>query len=242
MGQAYRGAGLSFVRRLAGVFFRPARTFQSLADRPVWVGALVIVLVSGAAFSYLVFPFVQQDRLLAFKDTAAGFIEKHGEDQYAAAVARIEGESRALDAFVVRPMIALTIFLFISLIALGVGRAMSYRGHYLQVFSCFIHASLVTVIPGNAARLAKILARRSTVHVSTGLAALFPGLPAGSAAHAALSQADFFSLWMYGLFGLGLAATFKVGVKKGLAISYALWLFSGLAGFAFAVAGKRFFL
>ena len=233
---------MSFVRRLAGVFFRPARTFQSLADRPVWVDALVIVLVAGAASSYLVFPFVEQDRLLAFKDTAAGFIEKHGGDQYAAAVARIKGESRTLDAFVVRPMIALTVFLFSSLIALGAGRAVSRRGHYLQVFSSFIHASLVTVIPGNAVRLAMIVARRSTVRVSTGLAALFPGLPAGSAARAALSQVDFFSLWMYGLFGLGLAAAFKVGVKKGLAISYTLWLVSGLAGFAFAVAGKRFFL
>ncbi len=149
---------MSFPRRFAGVFFRPSRTFQSLADRPVWVDALIVVLIAGAALNYLVFPLVQQDKLRSFKDTAAGFIERHGEERYAAAVARIEHENRAFDAFVVRPMIALTVFLFSSLIALGAGRAMTRRGHYLQIFSCLIHASLVAVIPGNAVRLALVLA------------------------------------------------------------------------------------
>jgi len=57
-----------------------------------------------------------------------------------------------------------------------------------------------------------------------------------------LSQVDFFTLWMYGLFGLGLVSAFKFSIGKGLAISYALWFLGGLAGFAFAVVGKGFFL
>jgi len=242
MGQAHRGERVSILRRFAGVFFRPAKTFRFLADRPIWVDALAIVLVAVAAFSYLVFPFVQQDRLRTFEDTAGGFIEKHGAQQYDAAVARIKGESRALDAFVVRPLIALTGFLFASLIGLGAGRAVTRRGHYLQVFSCFIHANFVVAILGNAVRLALVMARRSTLHVSTGLPAFFPGLPAGSTAYAALSRVDFSSLWMHGLFGLGLASAFKVSAGKGLAFSYALWLLGSLAGFVFAVAGKGFFL
>jgi hypothetical protein len=242
MGQADRGARVSFLRRFAGVFFKPAKTFRSLAGRPVWVDALVVVLAAGAAYGYIVFPFVQQDRLQTFKDTAAGFIEKHGEQQYADALARVEDKSRALDSFVVRPLVSLTVFLFSSLIALGAGRAVTRGGHYLQVFSCFIHAGFVAAILGNAVRLALVMARRSTLHVSTSLAAFFPGLPAGSTAYAALSQFDFFTLWMYVLFGFGLASAFKVSTGKGLVISYALWLLGSLAGFAFAVVGKGFFL
>jgi hypothetical protein len=233
---------VSFPRRFSGVFFKPAKTFRFLAGRPVWVDALAVVLAAGAAFSYLAFPFVQQDKLRTFRDASAGFIEKHGEEQYATAVARIKDKSRALDAFVVKPMIALTGFLFASLIALGAGRALTRGGHYLQVFSSFIHASFVDTILGNAVRLALIMAWRSTLHLSTGLPVFFPGLPAGSTAYAALSQVDFFSLWMYGLFGLGLAAAFKVSAGKGLTISYALWLLRDLAGFAFTVIGKGFFL
>jgi hypothetical protein len=242
MGQADRGARVSLLRRFTGVFLRPALTFRLLADHPIWVDALVIVLVAGAAYNYLVFPFVQQDRLRTFEDAAGGFIAKHGDEQYASAVARIKGESRTLDAFVVRPLGALTAFLFSSLIALGAGRAATRRGHYLQVFSCFVHANFVVTILGNAARLAMVTVRQSTIQVSTGLPALFPGLAPGSTGYAALSRVDFFSLWMHALFGLGLASAFKFGVGKGLAISYALWLLSSLTGFAFAVVGKGFFL
>jgi hypothetical protein len=233
---------VSFLRRLAGVFVRPADTMRSLADRPVWVDALLVVLAAGAVYGYLVFPFVQQDRLRVFEGSASGFIEKHGEQQYADATARIAGESRTLDTLVVRPLISLTFFLFTSLIALGAGRGLTGRGNYLQVFSCFLHAGLVSAVLGNAVRLALVRSRGTALHLSTGLAALFPDIPASSAAYAALSRVDVFGLWMYGLFGLGLASVFKFGLGKGLAISYALWLFGSLAGFAFAAVGQGFFL
>ncbi len=233
---------MSFLGRLFGVFFTPAKTFRSLAERPVWLDALAVVLATGAAFSYLAFPFVQQDRLRTFEDSSAGFIEKHGEHQYEDAVARIKDKSRALEAFILKPMIALTGLLLVSLIALGVGRALTHGGHFLQVFSCFLHAAFVVALPGNAVRLALITARRSALQASTGLSALFPDLPAGSTAHAALSRVDLFSFWMYGLFGLGLASAFKLSTGKGLTIGYSLWLLRGLAGFTLAVAGKGLFL
>jgi hypothetical protein len=242
MGQAHRGERVSCLRRFAGVVFRPAKTFRSLADRPVWVDALVVVLAAGAVTSYLVFPFVRQDRLRTFENSASGFIEKHGQQQYADAVARLESGSRALDAFVVRPLVSLTFFLFTSLIALGAGRALTRRGHYVQVLSVFLHAVLIAALLGNAVRLALLRSRGSAIQTSTSLAAFFPELPAGSAAGAALSQVDFFALWMYGLFGLGLASVFKFSIGKGLAISSALWFLGALAGFAFAVVGKGFFL
>jgi len=233
---------VSLLRRFAGVVFTPPRTFRSLTERPAWVDALVVILAAGAVYSYLVFPFVRQDRLRTFEASAAAFIEDQGRAQYDEAVARIAGESRALGAFLVRPLASLTFFLFSSLIALGTGRALSGRGHYLQVFSPFIHAGFVTAVLGNAVRLALVRSRGSALHLATSLAGFFPDVPAGSAGYAALSQVDFFVLWMHGLFGLGLAAAFKIGTGKGLAISYALWLLGGLASFGLAVLGQGFFL
>jgi len=44
-----------------------------------------------------------------------------------------------------------------------------------------------------------------------------------------LSQVDLFQLWTFWLFGIGLAAAFKISLKKGLLISFAFWfLKSGL--------------
>lgn len=232
---------MSLPARFFGVFFRPGRTFQELTHHPVWVDALVIVLVTGAAASYLGFPYVQRDRLLALAGKATAFTEAHGEQQYAAAVERIKGESRSLHSFVVSPLAMLTGLLFTALIALGAGRLLSHQGHYLQVFSCLLHAGFVVNFLGNAVGLAMAAAQPPTSRLSTGLPAFFPGFAPGSIVHAALGPVDIFSLWMFGLLGLGLAAAFKISVGKGLAVSYALWLLRVLAVAAFTAAGKRFF-
>lgn len=233
---------MSLPRRFVGALLFPARTFPVLSERPVWVDALLVVLAAGAVYGSLVFPFARQDRLRTFQASAAGFVEKYGEAQYAEAVARIEGESRALGAFVVRPLLSLTSLLFISLVALAAGRSLTRRGHFLQVFSALLHAAFADVVVGNAVRLALIRSRGTTLHLPTGLGAFFPDLSAGTAAYAALARVDVFSLWTYGLFGVGLAAIFKLGLAKGLALSCAIWLLGGLAGFGLAVVGQGFFL
>lgn len=233
---------MNLPRRFAGVLLFPARTFAALSERPVWVDALVVVLAAGAVTGSLVFPFVRQDRLRTFEAAAPGFVEKYGQTQYAEAVARIKGESRALGAFLVRPLLSLTSLLFTSLAALAAGRALARRGHFLQVFSALLHAAFADGVLGNAVRQTLVRSRGTALHLPTTLVALFPSLPDGTAAYAALARVDIFSLWTYGLFGVGLAAVFKFGLGKGLALAYALWLLGGLAGLALAAVGRGFFL
>jgi hypothetical protein len=232
---------VSFFRRFFGAFFEPGRTFQSLAERPVWVDSLVVILVAYAAFSYLVFPIGQKDSLRLLEENAARFTEKYGAEQYAAAVNRIQDANRTLASCIISPVTLLIGFLFSSLVALGLGKTVSTQGHYLQVFSCLVHANFVDKFLGNGVRLALISARGSTLQTSTGLPVFFPHLAATSTAYAALNQVDFFQIWMFGLLGLGLASAFKVSVKKGLAISYTLWLLKGLLMFGFALLQRRFF-
>jgi hypothetical protein len=232
---------VSFFRRFFGAFFEPGKTFQSLAERPVWVDSLVVVLIVYAAFSYLVFPIGQKDSLRLLEGNAARFTEKYGAEQYAAAVGRIKDANRTLASCVINPVTLVIGFLFASLIALGLGKTVSTQGHYLQVFSSLVHANFVDKVLGNGVRLALISARGSTLQTSTGLPVFFPHLAATSTAYAALNQVDFFQLWMFGLFGLGLASAFKVSVRKGLAISYIVWLLKALLMFGFSVLQKRFF-
>lgn len=233
---------MNLPRRFFGALLFPARTFRRLGERPVWVDALVVVLAAGAIYGYLVFPYARQDRLRTFEGAAGEFVANYGEAQYAEAVARIQGESRALGAFVVRPLLSLTSLLLASLAALAAGRALARRGHFLQVFSVLLHAAFADGVLGNAVRLILVKSRGTALHPPTGLAALFPNLSAATAAYAALGRIDIFSLWTYGLFGVGLAAIFKLGVGRGLAMSYGIWLLGGLAGLGLAVFGRGFFL
>jgi hypothetical protein len=215
---------MSFGRRLAGTFFFPVRTFRAIAEHPIWIDVLIFVLILVSLYTYLIFPFGQKDSLRTIEANGAQLKNKWGESVYASEVERIMGQNRSLDAFLVTPLTFLFVLLFSALIVLGMGHLVSARGHYLQVFSALLHASFVDKLLGNALKLFLITGRGSVAQTSTGLAALFPKLNVASAAHALLVQVDLFQLWMFGLFGIGLAAIFKISVKKGLIISFVFWL------------------
>lgn len=214
---------MGLVRRLSGTFFEPDKTFQAVAARPVWVDALVVLLVALILFSYLAFPYGQKDSLKLYEDNAAKIKAKWGEERYAKALERVQSSPRSLTAGVIVPLTYLIGLLFSSLVLLGLGRLFSTQGSYLQVFSLLIHASFVDKLLGNGIRLLLILTRQSVLGTSTGLAIFFPALEVTSAAYLALNQIDFFQLWLFGILGLGLAHAFKFSLKKGLFLSYLFW-------------------
>jgi hypothetical protein len=239
MGQANREDLVSFGRRLVGTFFLPGRTFASLAERPLWVDALVVVLILVSLYAYFVFPYEQKDRLRTMEANAASLKGKWGESGYAGEVERVRSQSRSLHAFLVTPLTSLFVLLFSALIVLGMGHSASTRGNYLQVFSALLHASFVDKLLGNGLRLYLISGRGSAFQTPTSLALLLSQPDASPIICAVLSQVDLFQAWTFGLFGLGLAAAFKTGLKKGLFISFALWLLKSALAVAIVILRLR---
>lgn len=220
---------MNFCGRLIGTFFDPGRTFRAISERPLWVDVLIVLLILISLYTYLIFPFGQKDSLRSLEDNAAKLKAKWGESRYASYLERMKGQDRSLTAFLVTPLTYLVGFLFSALIVLGMGRLVSTQGNYLQVFSSLLHANLVDKLLGNGLRLFLISGRKSVLETSTGLPVLFPKLDVMSTAYALLGQVDLFQLWTFCLFGMGLAAAFKITLKKGLVISFAFWLLkSGL--------------
>jgi len=222
---------MNFFSRFSGTFLDPGKTFKALAEKPIWVDALIILLILAAAFSYLVAPYMQKDSVQMLEDNASKLKQKWGEERYNQALQRTKDTSPTgllIRSVALAPMTLLIGFLFSSLIVLGLGRLFSTQGHYLQVFSILLHANFVDKILGNALRLLLIFSRKSVLQTSTGLAVFFPKLEVTSLAYAVLGQFDFFQLWVFGIFGLGLASIFKINPKKGLLISYGFWLIKSL--------------
>jgi hypothetical protein len=232
---------MSFGRRLVGTFFDPGRTFRVIAERPLWVDILILLLILVSIYTYLVFPFGQKDSLRMVEDHAAKLKDKWGESGYAGAIERIKGQSRSLSAFLVTPLLFLTGLLFSALIVLGIGRLITTQGNYLKVFSPLLHASLVDKLLGNGLRLLLISSRKSVLQTSTGLPVFFPRLDVLSTASILLSQVDLFQIWTFCLFGIGLAASFKICLKKGLVISFAFWLIKSLLTAGLIILRTRMF-
>jgi hypothetical protein len=219
---------MNFGGRLIGTFFVPGRTFRAIAERPLWAGTLILVLILVSLYTYLIFPFGQKNSLRSMEDNAAKLKDKWGESRYASELERIKGQDRALTAFLVTPSTYLFGILFSALIVLGMGRLVSTQGNYLQVFSSLLHANLVDKLLGGGLRLFLTSGRESVVQTSTGLSVFFPKLDVTSTTYALLGQVDLFQLWTFCLFGIGLAAAFKISLKKGLVISFVFWLLKSL--------------
>ncbi|MCU0244445.1 MAG: YIP1 family protein [Acidobacteria bacterium] len=231
---------MSLLKRLPGVFFEPRPTFEGIAARPVWIDALVVVLLALIAFNLVVAPLVQRDQLSLLKDNAA-LRERMGEDSYAKMIERTESASgRIVQTFVITPLYYLIAILLQSLFLLVLGRFMSTQGAYVQVLAALVHASFIDKLLGNAVRLVLGLTRGSLMQTSTGLALLFPNLEVTSTAYIVLAQFDLFQLWMFGVLAFGLAAIFKVTLKKALVLSYGLWFLKALVNIGFGLIGTAF--
>jgi hypothetical protein len=212
--------------RFYGVFFSPAPTFKSLAEKPKWADAFVVVLLFIAAAAYFAAPFAAQDSLKTMKDNPK-LEEKMGKARYDQMIRSMEtgGTTGAIIRAVVFGPLAFVFGLFISaLILLLMGRLVSAEGAFIPIVSVLIQANFVDKILGGALRTVLVLARRSVIQTSTSLALLAPRIDIASPAYIFLSQVDFFQLWMFGLVGSGLAAVLKIPLRKAMILSFSFWL------------------
>lgn len=80
---------MNLFKRLEGIFFNPRPVFDGLAAKPVWVDALVVILLALIAFNLVVAPFMQRDQLQLMKDNTA-LKERLGADRYTQMIQNIE--------------------------------------------------------------------------------------------------------------------------------------------------------
>lgn len=221
---------MNFFDRFQGVFFNPKLTLKAISEKPVWVDALIILMIVLTIFTFIVTPYATKDQIQTLKNDVR-LQERLGEERYKQQLEFLENPPKwFFVVFIIGvPFFANLIgFLLPSLIILAMGRMFSTEGNYKQTLSVYIHASIVDRILGNALRLVLILTRKSVMQTTTSLALFFPKMEVTSTGYKVLSQVDFFQLWLFGILGYGLASVFKIEVKKALIISYGFWLLKSL--------------
>jgi len=233
---------MSFFERLSNIFFSPQRAAKAIAEKPVWVDALILIIIAAALFTYLSMPFQQKDSLEMMRNNIK-MQERLGEARFNEYIANLENPSKTgtiIRSIVIAPLSLIVGFLFQCLILLGLGRVSSSQGKYMHIFSGFLHARFIDIVLGGAIKTILVLTKKSFMQTTTSLAMFFPKLEVTSSAFMILSQIDFFQLWAYGVLGLVLSHIFQVELKKGLIISYAVWLLKTLLYIALGFLSLRF--
>ncbi len=233
---------MNFFSRFYGVVFSPQQTFKTLSEKPVWIDALIVILIAIMIFTYLTMPYTQKDTLQLMEKNI-GLKERLGEERFDEMIEGMKNPSQSsviLRSAVLTPLTQTIGFLIASLILLVLGRLAATEGKYIQVFSAYIYANLIDKILGNALRLFLIMSRKSVFQTSTSLAIFFPHMEVTSLSYIMLSQVDFFQLWLFGVLGFGLTYILKIDLKKALFISYGFWLLKSAVNVAIFLVSMSF--
>lgn len=231
---------MNFFDRLQGVFFNPKDTFKAVAEKPVWLDALIVILVTVTIFLAIISPYLQKDQIQVLKNNVE-LQERLGEESAQQSLKVLESKGYRLILLVIVPSVFTIAILFLQpLILLAMGRMVSTEGNYKQVLGVYLHANLIDKILGSIVRLILILTRKSVMQTTTTLALFFPRMEVTSTGFLILSQVDFFQLWMFGILGYGLSYVFKIETKKALFISYGFWFLKALFNVGLGLLGSQF--
>jgi len=209
--------------RLLGALVAPGKTFRSLAERPTWVSAFLVLyaLESGVA-------------LLAFQkvDFAAGIreqiAEQHiqipaGSEERAASFGKIAASAVALLVVPLLTFLIPAIFLLLNL----VGGELEYK----KSLAVTLHASMpyalatlltLPVIFSRGEISLKDMQGGALLQSNLGFLASEADQPV---AHALLASVDLFALWSVALFILGYEVAARVSRKIAATTVLSLWLF-----------------
>jgi hypothetical protein len=226
---------MNLIKRLEGIVFSPKQTFAALAEKPVWVDALVIILIALAAYSLVITPYAKQEQVQVFRDSAK-LKATMGEERFNQRLADMDKPTTTwglIQAAGGLPLLYVIGMLVQCLFFMILGRLVSTEGKFKQVFAALVHANLINGVLGSAVRTVLTLAKKSAMQVSTGLPLLFPKMEVMSKAYIVLGQVDFFQIWTFGVLAFGLAAAFKINVRKALFLSFAIFFLSALFNIAY---------
>jgi hypothetical protein len=233
---------MTFIERLTGVFASPRRTFSAVAEKPVWGDVLIVILIALAVYATVVAPYAQHEQVQMLKDSAK-LKERMGQERFNQYIADQEKPAtpwKMVQTAGGAPLIFVLSMLVQAAALMVLGRFVSTQGTFKQVFASLIHANLIYALAGNGVRMILSLMRRSVMQVSTGLPLLFPKMEVTSTPYLILAQVDFFQLWVFGVLAFGLAAAFKIDLKKALVLSYAVWFLKAVANVGLALFGMSF--
>jgi hypothetical protein len=217
--------------RLIGVLVSPGKTFRSIAERPTWGVALIVLLIAAATVGVLTSQRIDKEDM---RRSVKEQMEKRQGGQ--ATPEQIErgvemGEKIGSVTRWLIPVFVLVVYLIVALLFLAALRFFAASQiSYKTSLAVALHAYMPALV-GSLLTLPLILNRKSiTMKEAQGGGILASNLGAfapeslGPAARALLSSVDFFSIWTVCLMIIGYRIAAKVSTTAATAVVLTLWV------------------
>ena len=166
---------MKFFDRLQGTFFSPETTLKAVAEKPVWAGVLLVIVIGTLLYSYIAAPYLKVDQVQVIESNSK-LRERYGDEQFEKLLddLRNPSQARIILNYVWSALGFLAGLLISSLVILVLGRIGSTEGRFVPIFAVLVHAQLIDKVLGNAVRSALVLMQKSFFQSTTSVAMFFP--------------------------------------------------------------------
>ena len=222
--------GGGFVASLGDIFLEPNKVFKRIDAGLQWWKAFIVIAVLQVIIGWLNLPI--QSQVLSLNERGMS------EEQLSKALEQMG--KFGLIGLILAPIAVIVIYLICAwIVNVGVN-ILSARSNYKKVLSLISFTGLITMVEQVIsviivrARGIETIESAAGGRVSLSLSPLFPDL--GGFGAALLESLSVFSIWYYIVLTLGIAAIFKIEIKKSAVPVVILWIISII----FLYLGKLF--
>jgi hypothetical protein len=216
--------------RLIGVLVAPVKTFQSIAERPTWAVALIVLLLGSAAIGFVT------AKRTDYRDVITQSVREKGRDipeaQLEPQIEMMEKAGSYISG-VGAPVVVAIITLFVALLYWVAFKLLGSDFSYKSSFAVTLYASMPAVV-SLLLSLPVILSKESITYadmkrsgggtmLQSNLAFLAPE-GASNWLIALYASVDFFSLWSLVLTVIGFRAVSRLSTKTVTITAVVIWL------------------
>jgi hypothetical protein len=229
-------AEMTFVQRLSGVYFEPAKTFESINRKPTWLGIFVVVCVLAIAVTYVLRSRMDRETYMSKAMQANPitriFARNMTEEQLQAAVSRPESAFERYSTPVMIPIGVLVMYAILAgvflLLFMMLGASIPFKKSLSTTMWAMGPPGIVVTILSIIFMLVKdpqTLDINPAANVVSNLGALVSATEHPKLS-SLLSSIDIFSVWTIFLLAVGFAACSerKLTTGKAAAGIVVLWL------------------
>lgn len=236
--------------RVFGVFFSPAKTFESIARKPGWDWLVPVVLLIGLTLVAGIYINPKLDTDTAIKDTmkrieARGSLPDAQREQIQKSLEKQFGFVKSRWALIVGPLFVLIPLFFVSAVYLGAAKAMGAAARYGTILAGYAYCQLPQLVKGLIG-VAVALPRDSIDlndidHlVKSNLGSFLDAEATAKPLMVLMNSVDLFEIWGVVLGSIMLSRTTKLSKNAAMIAVVSLWLLLVLVKVCGAAIGAAF--
>jgi hypothetical protein len=211
--------------RLIGVLISPDKTFRSIAERPTWVAALVVLVLLGVIVSDLTFRKMDPEEIVRAQSSFSGSDLSQAEvDQRIEVVEKFGRYGQLFKVVLLGPLVLLIIALLFWVALRLLGAELSYEGSLSVTLHSFMPWALALLLS-----LPVIFSRQMITNAENQEGLLLSNLgvlateDTSPAFRTVLTSIDLFTLWTIVLLTFGLSHVGRVSKGAAALTAIAIW-------------------